>query len=60
MTTDHSYYRQPLDYEDILYEVDAPLARITLNRPERMNALRNKLRGELFHALRVAESDPDV
>ncbi len=59
-TTDHSYYRQPLDYEDILYEVDAPLARITLNRPERMNALRNTLRGELFHALRVAESDPEV
>ena len=25
-----------------------------------MNALRNTLRGELFHALRVAESDPDV
>ena len=60
MTTDHSYYREPLDYEDILYEVAAPLARITLNRPEKMNALRNKLRGELFHALRVAESDPEV
>ena len=60
MPTDHSYYKQPLDYEDILYEVDGPLARITLNRPERMNALRNTLRGELFHALRVAESDPAV
>ena len=60
MATDHSYYRQPLDYEDILYEVDAPLATITLNRPEKMNALRNVLRGELFHALRVAESDPQV
>ena len=60
MATDHSYYRQPLDYEDILYEVDGPLARIILNRPEKMNALRNTLRGELFHALRVAESDPHV
>src|SRR6476661_5357661 len=59
-TTDHSYYRRPLDYEDILYEVDGPVARITLNRPERMNALRNTLRGELFHALRVAESDAAV
>ena len=58
MTTDHSYYQQPLDYEDILYEVDGPMARIILNRPEQMNALRNTLRGELFHALRVAESDP--
>jgi len=60
MPTDHSYYKQPLDYEDILYEVEAPLARIILNRPEKMNALRNKLRGELFHALRVAENDPEV
>jgi enoyl-CoA hydratase len=60
MPTDHSYYQQPQDYKDILYEVDAPLARITLNRPEKMNALRNQLRGELFHALRVAESDPSV
>jgi enoyl-CoA hydratase/carnithine racemase len=60
MPTDHSYYQQPQDYKDILYEVDAPLARITLNRPEKMNALRNQLRGELFHALRVAETDPDV
>src|SRR5947199_3127709 len=60
MATDHSYYQQPLDYQDILYEVDAPLARIILNRPEKMNALRNQLRGELLHALRVAESDPEV
>jgi enoyl-CoA hydratase len=60
MATDHSYYRQPLDYENIVYEVEAPIARITLNRPERMNALSNKLRGELFHALRVAEGNPDV
>src|SRR5437899_11431433 len=60
MPTDHSHYKSPLDYEDIIYEVDGPLARIILNRPEKMNALRHQLRGELFHALRVAESDPDV
>src|SRR5436190_7167794 len=60
MPTDHSDYKSPLDYEDIIYEVEKPLARIILNRPEKMNALRHQLRGELFHALRVAEADPDV
>ena len=47
-------------YEDILYEVEGPLARITLNRPEKMNALSNNLRGEMVHALKEAESDPTV
>ena len=60
MPTDHSYYETPLDYTDIIYEVEPPLARIILNRPEKMNALRHQLRGEVFHALRVAESNPDV
>ncbi len=60
MPTDHSYYESPLEYTDIIYEVEPPLARIILNRPEKMNALRHQLRGEVFHALRVAESNPDV
>ena len=48
------------DYQDILYEIDGPLAYITLNRPEKMNALSNNLRGEMVHALKEAESDPAV
>jgi enoyl-CoA hydratase len=60
MPTDHSYYETPLDYTDIIYEVEPPLARIILNRPEKMNALRHQLRGEVFHALRVAETNPEV
>jgi enoyl-CoA hydratase len=60
MPTDHGYYRKPLDYETILYAVDGPIARITLNRPEKMNALSHQLRGELFHALRVADLDGAV
>lgn len=48
------------DYEDILYEEDGRLAYVTLNRPEKLNALSNNLRGELFHALKRAEGNPEV
>lgn len=40
--------------------VDSPAAgvrRITLNRPEKRNAMDNVLRGELFHALEEADRD---
>lgn len=43
--------------------VDEPaeaVRRITLNRPEKRNALNNRLRGELIHALQVADTDPTV
>ena len=48
------------DYTDILYETDGPVAYLTLNRPEKLNALSNTLRGEMVHALKEAESDPAV
>ncbi len=47
-------------YSDILYETDGRLAFITLNRPEKLNALSNNLRGEMFHALKEAEADREV
>jgi enoyl-CoA hydratase len=43
--------------------VDEPLAhvrRLTLNRPEKRNALNNTLRGEIFDALRAADTDPAI
>ena len=49
------------DYQKIL--VDDPVAgvrRITLNRPEKRNALSNELRTELFAALEAADQDDDV
>jgi len=49
-----------MTYENILYETDGRLAFITLNRPEKLNALSNDLRGELFHALKEAEADREV
>jgi enoyl-CoA hydratase len=48
------------EYSDILYEVEDPIAYVTLNRPEKMNALSNLLRGELIHALKEAEQDESV
>jgi enoyl-CoA hydratase len=50
-----------MGYNKIL--VDDPLPhvhRITLNRPEKRNPLSNELRTELFHALEIADQNPDV
>ncbi len=47
-------------YDNILYETSDRLAFITLNRPEKLNALSNELRGEVFHALKEAEADRSV
>ncbi len=43
--------------------IDEPgqgVRRLTLNRPEKRNALSNALRGQLFAALHSADADPDV
>lgn len=42
----------PTNYENLLVEINAPLARITLNRPERRNALSLALMQELLACLR--------
>ena len=47
-------------YEHILYEVDRGRARITLNRPERRNALSAPLLTELVDALWEADDDREV
>ena len=46
------------DYELILVEDAAPgVRRVTLNRPEKRNALNNALRTEIYHALEQADRD---
>ena len=43
--------------------IDQPAAgvrRLTMNRPEKRNALNNALRGAIFQALRDADTDPEV
>ncbi len=49
------------DYEFIEIDTPAPLVqRVTLNRPDKRNALSNALRGELIDALRRADGDGEV
>ncbi|MDN3517334.1 crotonase/enoyl-CoA hydratase family protein [Aquisalimonas lutea] len=44
----------------VLYEKDGRIARITLNRPEVMNAINDELPRELADAVARANRDPDV
>lgn len=48
-------------YEDITYEIRPEgVARITINRPDRMNAFRGKTVGELIHAFQRAGWDKTI
>ncbi len=49
-----------MDFETILYDKDGGKARITLNRPEKLNALSGKLQRELSAALWEADNDAQV
>jgi len=49
-----------MSFESILYEVDRGRARITLNRPDKLNALSLDLQSELCEALWEADNDRDV
>jgi 2-ketocyclohexanecarboxyl-CoA hydrolase len=48
------------DYKDILYEVGANAVRITINRPEVMNAFRLQTVEELIHAFQKANEEHSV
>lgn len=49
-----------MTYSTILYDVDDRVARITLNRPKKLNALSLKLGAEFQDAIAVADRDPEV
>ena len=49
-----------MSYENLLYSVEDRVATITLNRPERMNALSQKLVDEIIAAVAEADLDPEV
>ena len=48
------------EFESIEYEVERGRARITLNRPEKLNALSLKLQSELNEALWEADNNKEV
>ena len=47
-------------YEFIKYEASGRIARVTLNRPEKLNALSQQLQSELIECLTNADEDPDI
>ena len=46
--------------EKVIYEKDGRIGRITLNRPEVMNAIDDELPGALSAAVAEADADPEV
>ncbi|MDF1733761.1 MAG: enoyl-CoA hydratase-related protein [Minwuia sp.] len=49
-----------MDYEQILYEVAGGVATVTMNRPDRMNAMTLQMGGEVRHAMQTASEDEAV
>jgi enoyl-CoA hydratase/carnithine racemase len=49
-----------MSYSEILYDVRGPVARLTLNRPDKRNPLGPTTIGELLHALDAARADDAV
>ena len=49
-----------MDFKEILYEVDGPLALVTINRPARHNAISLDTLEELHGAVRAAATDDDI
>ncbi len=49
-----------MDFDTVLYDVDAPLATITLNRPEELNTIVPPMPDEFEQAVRLATNDDAV
>lgn len=49
-----------MDYEEITYQLDQHVALLTLDRPERRNAVSRRMNSELHHAWRRFRDDPDA
>jgi len=49
-----------MTYECLIYEVKDSIATLTLNRPDRLNALGGSLRDDLHDAITRSAADPDV
>lgn len=49
-----------MTYQDIIVEIDGPVAKLTVNRPDRLNALRNESADEMRAALAALEANEAV
>ena len=49
-----------MTYETLLYALKDNVATLTLNRPDRLNALNDALRDDLYDAVNKAAADPEV
>jgi 2-(1,2-epoxy-1,2-dihydrophenyl)acetyl-CoA isomerase len=49
-----------MTYKCLLFDVKDRIATLTLNRPERLNALGDTLREDLYDAIKKCAADPDV
>ena len=49
-----------MSYKDLIYSVEGKVATVTLNRPERMNALSRPLEAEMLAAFDEADADRNV
>lgn len=49
-----------MTYRHLIYETDGPVAAVTMNRPEKLNALNLTLQREIVAAMHEAEDDPAV
>jgi len=56
----HFYTGETLLYPDILYEAGNGVATVTINRPEKRNAVRPLTYEELTHAMHHAADDPNI
>ena len=46
-----------MEYESLIYDSDAGIATLTLNRPDKLNALIGAMREDVLHALGSFEAD---
>ncbi len=49
-----------MEYQDILFEVKEGYAVVTFNKPDKLNALGERMKAELADALRVVEEDSSI